>query len=631
MHVIQVIPLIRGTKIDILSYYSSTAYPIGSILEIPIRGKSHRAIVTSTELVSENKSSLKSASFTLRKLPEQTPTSLVPENISATAEKLSALYPSSMGAILYQLLPPDVRSGEYTYPIVSSHVHNEDTAPQILTAAAKERYVSYRSHIRSVLARRGSIVFVVPTSADIAYAAAHLTQGIEDRIVVFSPTQTKTARLKAYTSYEDTSLAKLIITTPSHAFLDRVDLLSIIIERSASDYYRSAQRPYLDHRTTLATYARTTGRSIIFGDILPRTEDEYKRRNEIYTTYNEETKRIAFPSPLTIVEQKDASTPEKPFALFSKELTARVENALEGKGRVFLYGARRGIAPVVTCIDCGYIFRCPDSQTPYSLVKTISKTGNEERWFVSGTSGKKLRAADTCPSCGGWRLRARGIGIQHVFEEASSLFAKHKVFLLDHLTASTRKRAQKIIDEFYATRGAILVGTQMALPYLMEHGVDISSVVSLDATRSNPTWRADENVFRLLLELRELSSQGVIVQTRTAPDTVLNCATYGSLEVFYNEEIELREQLQYPPFSLFALLSYTGEKSIVLQIEDTIKKITTGFTASFYSNPNSTDGKVLRHALFRIPEADKNKKQFLETLKTLPPYIRIEIDPARIV
>ncbi len=631
MFVIQVIPLIRATKIDTLSYFSSVEYDIGTFLTIPIRGKEHRAVVTEVKPVAHTKTNLKSASFTLRKIPEQAPQSSVPTNIRTAAEKLTKIYPSSVGAILYQLLPPDVRSGQYQFPHISSLVHHEDSVPQLLTATMKDRYVSYRSHIRGVLARRGSVVFVVPTTADIIYAQKNLSQGIEDRVVIFSPAQTKSERQKAYNAYEDTSLAKLIITTPSHAYLDRVDLLSIVIDSAGSDYYRSQLRPYLDHRKALAIYATVTGRNILLGDILPRTEDEYYRRTEIFSTYNEETKRIVFSSPLNIIEQKDKSTPEAPFALFSKELKMRVNNVLDAKGRIFMYGARRGIAPVITCIDCGYIFRCPDSDTPYSLVKTISKTGNEERWFVSGTSGKKIRAADTCPGCGGWRLRARGIGIQFVHDEAIAAFPNHKIFLLDHITASTRKRAQKIIDDFYTSRGAILVGTQMTLPYLTLQGVDLSAIISLDATRSNPTWRADENVFRLLLQLRELTTQEVMIQTRTTPDSVLESAKHGGLEVFYNEELELREQLQYPPFSTFILLTWTGEKTVVDTIEQTIRTITSPYEGTYYNSPTSTDAKTMRHSLFRLSISNKEKEVFIETLKKLPPFIRIEIDPARIV
>jgi len=631
MFVIKVIPLIRGTKLDTLSYFSSVNYTIGTFVSVPIRGKKYFAIIVEAEPVSHSKSALKSATFTLRKLPDQPDARTVPSCVLSTAEQLTKTYPCSVGAILYQLLPPDVRNGQYQYPTVSSFTHNEETAPQVVTATINDRYVSYRSHIRSVLARRGSILFVVPTSTDLEYAYKHLSQGIEDRVVLFSPYQTKRDKKKAYTSYEDTSLAKLIITTPTYAYLDRVDLLSIIIENAASDFYKNRTRPYLDHRNALTTQARLAGRSILLGDILPRTEDEHYRRTERYTTHNEEIKRIAFPTPLTIIEQKDKPTPDIPFSLFSPKLLSRVKNTLDSRGRVFLYGARRGISPVIACIDCGHIFRCPDSYTPYSLMRTTSREGEEERWFVSSTSGKRVRAADTCDECGSWRLKERGIGIQHVYDECQNNFPDHQVFLFDHITASTKNKAQKIIEEFYSHERAILVGTQMALPYLNMKGVDLSAIISLDATRANPTWRADENTFRLLLQLREISSKEVLVQTRSTPDELLKLATQGSLESFYNDEIALRESLNYPCFSTFILLSWTGDKTTVDTIEDSVKSATVIYTGNFYNNPTSTNNKILRHALFRLPPKDAKLPEFIETLRTLPPYIRIEVDPNRIV
>ena len=631
MFVIKVIPLIRGTKLDTLSYFSSVNYTIGTFVNVPIRGKKYFAIVIEANPVSNSKSALKSATFTLRKLPDQPEAKTVPTCVLNTAEQLTKIYPCSLGAILYQLLPPDVRNGQYQYPVVSSFTHNEETTPQIITSTTNERYVSYRSHIRSVLARRGSILFVVPTTADLDYAFKHLSQGIEDRVVLFSSYQNKKDKKKAYDAYEDTSLAKLIITTPTYAYLDRVDLLSIIIENAASDFYKNRTRPYLDHRTALTAQARIAGRSILLGDILPRTEDEHFRRTEIYTTHNEEIKRIAFPTPLTVIEQKDKPSPDVPFSLFSKKLLSRVKNTLDSKGRVFLFGARRGISPVITCIDCGHIFRCPDSNTPYSLMRTTSKEGEEERWFVSSTSGKRVRAADTCDKCGSWRLRERGIGIQHVYDECVDNFPNQKVFLFDHITASTKNKAQKIIEEFYSHKSAILVGTQMALPYLNMKGVDLSAIISLDATRANPTWRADENTFRLLLQLREMSSKEVLVQTRSEPDELLRLATQGGLESFYNEEIALRETLNYPCFSTFILLSWTGDKATIDDIEKSVKSATVVYTGNFYNNPTSTRSKILRHALFRLPPKDKKLPEFIETLRSLPPYIRIEVDPNRIV
>ena len=630
MFVIEVIPLIRGTKIDTLSYYSGTDYAVGTFLDVMIRNKRQRAVVTATYAVAESKTELRNAAFTLQKLLPQSQISSVPEHIKETAQKLTKIYPFGVGAILFQLLPPEVRDGRYQYPKISTLIQTEESTPKVLTAKKSDRFIIYRSHIRSILARRGSVMFVTPTSADVAMAKMQLAQGIEDRIVIFSPNQTPKERLAAFAAFEDTSLAKVIIATPSHAYLDRVDLLSIIVENEASDFYRGRVRPYLDHRTALIVHAKTTGRSILLGDILPRPEIELKRRTELYSTESEETKRLSFTSLLTIVEQKEKPTADNPFSLFSKELTQRITATINSRGRVFLFGARRGLSPVVTCIDCGYIFRCGDSGSPFSLLRT-NKDGKEERWFVSSTSGKRLRAEDTCPNCSSWRLRERGIGIQSVYDDCLLAFPKQKILLFDHLTANTSKRALGIISNFYADRGTILIGTSMALPYLANQGVDLSAVISLDATRANPTWHTDENVLRLILELREFSHKEVLIQTRSATDDLLRCANSGQIESFYTEELSLREVLKYPPYATFILLSWQGDTVAVEKIETEVKKRTAKFTGNFYSNPLSNDSKTLRHALFRIPGEEPAYVELIEIVRTFPPYIKIEIDPNRIV
>ncbi|MCA9357066.1 hypothetical protein H6784_01605 [Candidatus Nomurabacteria bacterium] len=630
MFVIQVTPLIRGTQLESLSYYSGVSYEVGSFIEVPIRGKKQPAVVIEVKSASHTKTALKAATFSLRKLPNQADPVILPETIRKTASELTKIYSASVGSILYSLLPPDVRSGSRPYPRSEDNTQNEETTPQLLTAKVDERYVIYQGQIRSIFAHRGSVLFVVPTATEVEYAVTALSQGIEDRVIVFSPSQTKRQRDASYKKLEDTTLTKLIITTPAYAYFERIDLINIIIEQSASGHYVTRQRPYLDHRDALITFAKVSGRSILLGDLTPRTEDEAKRRDEIYLTYGEEAKRIAFSAPLTIITQKDKPKPETPFQLFSTELVTSVERALEARGHVFFYAARRGLAPVVACIDCGYIFRCPDSNTPYSLMRTM-KHGQEERWFVSSTSGRRVRAADVCLNCGSWRLRERGIGIQQVYDEWKNLLPNYNVTIMDNTTASTAKQAKKVADEFFAQRSGVLIGTQIALPFLSQ-GVDVSAVISLDAARTIPTWRADESLFRLLMRLRECTHKEVIVQTRTETDNLMIHATRGAIERFYDDEIALRKMLQYPPYSTFILLTWTGTSTSVLELEKPIKLILENQSVQYYNNPNSTNSKTLRHGLIRIPNSDKELYvTCLKATRNLPPYVKIEINPERIV
>lgn len=631
MFVVEVIPLVRGTKINTLSYFSSQDLVVGTFVSVPIRSKNYRAIVVAAKPVSQQKTQLKTADFSLRKLPPQENLSVIPKTIRQTAEELTKTYPISAGAILYQMLPPDIKNGSYQFSDTSPLIHEEDPTPQILTATRAERYVAYRSFVRGILARRGSVIFVVPTIADLALAQKELSVGIENRIVTFSPYQTKNERQQAFTAFEDTTIAKIIITTPAFAYLERVDLLAIVLERGGSNLFRERVRPYLHHLTALTVHAKTTGRQLLIGDILPRTEEEAKRRQDFYQTHGEEAKRLVFPSAFTVVEQKAKPIPENSYSLFSTKLKNRIKNTIDGRGRVFLFGARRGLAPAVVCIDCGFIFRCPDSHTPYSLLRTKNKAGEEERWFISSVSGSRVRAADVCSQCGSWRLRQLGLGIQQVYDDCVATFPDQDVILFDSQTAPNKKKAQDLIKNFYTKRGQILVGTQMTLPYLAEKGVELSAVISLDATRSSPTWRADEDTFRTLLEIRDFTHKEVVVQTKAEPDELLSNVARGFVDKFYSDQISLRESFNYPPFATFILLSWLGNKKQIDEVEAGVKHLTQKYHGSFYSNPASTAQKTLRYALFRLPPRSPELAQFIILLRELPPYIKIEINPDRIV
>ncbi len=630
MFVIEVIPLVRGVQIESLTYFSSTDYGRGTIVHIPVRGKTVSGVVIECAPVSSAKTALKAATFSLRKLPPNQRTTTLSHHLLLTVEELYKSLPAKRGAILFSLLPPDVRSGLAMYPPLPSHSGNEDPTPQLLAAPKQERIIAYQSIIRTAFAHRGSVLLVVPTATAVSTLYEALHHGITDRVVCFSGEQSKTTRAKAYAQFADLSRSSLIITTPHFAYLDRPDLTTIIIEEVGSQQYVERVRPYLDHRTALTTLARVAKRSIILGDITTRTDDEYQLRAEKYLTYGEPQRRLTVPATLTILTQHDKPKGEVPFSLFSPELKKRIDTALEGRHNVFLYAARRGLAPVVACIDCGHVFRCPDSGTPYSLLRTHHPTRGEERWFLSSTSGKRVRAADVCPDCGSWRLRERGIGIQYIEDEVKALFPQTPLVVFDATTASTHKKAKALQKTMAQHKGAIFLGTTMMMAYLPDN-IYLSAIVSLDAVRAIPTWRADESLFRLLLTLREASNHEVVVQTRTEPDDLLLYAARGATDRFHDDELHLREMLAYPPYATFYFLSWQGTIEHLKETETLIKQLLTpiNIEAEFYTNPQSNPQKPIRHCLIRVRHTKDT--HLVEILRHLPPHVAVVVNPDRIV
>lgn len=629
MFVIEVIPLKRGIQTDKLTYFGSISFEPGTMVRIPVRNNEIFGLVSRATEVSTAKTALRAATFSLRKLPQQTnPRSLSPGLIK-TAQDLAQLYATSVGSILFNLLPPEVQSGEIALPHTHFVEGTEIHAPEVLQANKRERFVAYRSLVRETFAHSGSVLIVVPTSMHADELLEALEGGIEDRTIVLTSTLPKKKLRDAYSQLEDFSKPKLIIATPAHATIERHDVTTVILENARSPYYKEQTRPYLDHRDVLRIHAKHTGRRLLFADLLMRSEEEFLRREDIYQTYGIPQRRIELQGKLEVLHHPEKHETTAGFQLFLPEVVNLIKETKKRKTHTFLFAARRGLAPVVACMDCSYIFRSPETDAPYSLIR-LMKNGVEERWFVCGSSGHRERAADTCPTCGSWRLRERGIGIQQVHDELVKIAKDTPIILFDHTTASTYKKAHFLRDTFYKTKGAILLGTHMAIPYLTKP-IDNSVIVNMDALYATPTWRLEEENLALLLALREVTSDTVYIQTRSKDTDLITHAKHGGIEHFYTEELALRQSFNYPPFSTFVHLTWQGTPEVVAKIEPIVHQALAPFTPSYYTSPPSPRGLPIYYGLMRIPRGSWPSEKLSAALRSLPPSVRVVINPDRII
>jgi primosomal protein N' (replication factor Y) len=487
----------------------------------------------------------------------------------------------------------------------------------------------YQTVVREAFARGSSVLFVVPTAHRAGLAERELSHGIEDRVVVLSG-EKRTAKGGERMERLSGERPLLIITTPAFAYLERADIGTVVVEASRARGYRGMRRPYLDHVHAILTHARLTKRAVIIGDLVPYAEHVEALRERRFGEHGEHPKRINLPGKLSVIAQKKDYDGTIPFTLFSPELLDSIETVMKKRGRVFLLSARRGLSPLVACADCGHIFRDPESGAPLSLHRTF-KQGVEERILVSSASGYRERMRDTCPHCGGWRLRERGIGIQQVEIELKKKLPDVAITVMDHTTATTDGKAKKIIEVFYGIHSQVMLGTSLALPYL-EKPIDASGIVSMDSLLAVPSWRQQEEAFATLLTLREKTNGPVWAQTRhRADDRVLALAARGELGVFYDEEIEARRSWNYPPFATFVLLSFKGAKDAVAATEATLQVQFAPYGIMFYGTPEEDGMHTLRRGLMRFPRESWPNADVVTLLRALPPTIKVEFDPERIV
>ena len=120
-----------------------------------------------------------------------------------------------------------------------------------------------------------------------------------------------------------------------------------------------------------------------------------------------------------------------------------------------------------------------------------------------------------------------------------------------------------VLGDFRAGKIDILVGTQMIAKGLHFPNVTLVGIIYADSALHQPDFRAGERTFQLLTQVAGRAGRGdvegeVFVQAFTPFHPAIQFARRHDFVGFYEQEIEFREQLKYPPASRVALLTLKG-------------------------------------------------------------------------
>src|SRR5213075_793669 len=93
--------------------------------------------------------------------------------------------------------------------------------------------------------------------------------------------------------------------------------------------------------------------------------------------------------------------------------------------------------------------------------------------------------------------------------------------------------------------------------------VTLVGIIYADLSLHQPDFRAGERTFQLLTQVAGRAGRGdvegeVVVQAFTPFHPAIQYARRHDFAGFYDQEIEFREQLKYPPISRVALLTLKG-------------------------------------------------------------------------
>ena len=249
---------------------------------------------------------------------------------------------------------------------------------------------------------------------------------------------------------------------------------------------------------------------------------------------------------------------KKMESIFSRELLDEIGSRLKKKENVIILQNRRGFATQIFCNDCGEVVTCPDCSV--SMVHHLNK--NILRCHYCGIVQSVPKA---CPTCGSLGLKFFGTGTQRVEDELDFYFPNAKIERVDSDSINKKGKLGEILNSFRKGEIDILVGTQMVSKGLDFANVTLVGVIAAETSLWMPDFRADERTFQLLTQVAGRSGRSekegeVIIQTQNQKHFVLQKVLMNDYKGFYEKEIGLREQYEYPPFIRIGLIEMKDEK-----------------------------------------------------------------------
>jgi len=344
---------------------------------------------------------------------------------------------------------------------------------------------------------------------------------------------------------------KIAIGARSAIFAPFKNVGIIIVDEEHDPSYKQEEKLKYHARDVAVVRAKQAEATLLLGSATPSLESFYNAEKGKFHLLNL-PERIEG-RPLPRVEVVDV---KKEGGLLSEKLRAALQKNIEDKKQSLLFLNRRGFANFILCPDCGLTFKCPNC----SVTLTYHLRDRSLRCHYCDY---RIQAPGDCPKCQGHRLQGMGIGTERLEQEIKSLFPGAHVERMDRDTTSRRRSHLQILKRLESGSIDILVGTQMIVKGHDFPNVTFVGVVSADTSLHFPDFRSSERTFQLLTQVAGRAGRGeffgeVVIQTFN-PDhySILRAKDHDYIG-FYQEEIQFRKALEYPPFSRFINFRLVG-------------------------------------------------------------------------
>jgi len=451
-----------------------------------------------------------------------------------------------------------------------------------------ERIGVYVKFTQKALEEGKQIIILTPSESHLSVWAKIFRGRFGDRVVVFDENITQKNKYIKWLKIRNSQI-DIVLGMRSTIFAPFDKLGLIIVDQEHNGLYKEERAPRYNAREVALKRAELEKVPIILSSETPSLESYWNTLKNNYLKLN----LISDKKENSLLKNKlvDMNKEKSKKKLISYELQESILRSLKRGKQVVLFLNKRGFSSFVICNKCGFVPKCPDCNHTLSYHLDFFNTAQ----LVCHSCGKRIRMLKVCSQCSSKDIKPLGVGTQRLESEIKKMFPRAKTRRIDQDAIVQKEERIKLLKDFKNGKIDILIGTQMVIKEVDFKNVDLVGIVSADTLLNLPDYRSSEKNFQLLYEVispfeKIESPIEVIIQTFNPKHHSIIALKERNYDYFYQREIALRKELDYPPFTHLIKIEVKGKGKE--QVEQKIKLLIV-YIDSICENEETPEFKLL--------------------------------------
>jgi len=424
---------------------------------------------------------------------------------------------------------------------------------------------------------------------------------------------------------------KIIIGVRSALFLPFSSLGLILIDEEQDPNYKQEEKnPKINIKDAGIYYAKTLQIPVILASQTPSLETYYQTQVGKYHLINYKKNPLPKENQIQILDIKSQTQLQQTIGIFAEESYQAIYKQKKKKQISVLFINRKGYAPKIVCNACGHVHFCPSCDIPLTYHKHI----NRLKCHYCGYQEDNIYF---CKHCGSNDLTYEGFGTEKIEEQLHTIFPNFTIERLDSEKFKTPKQLSDFLQSIQKNQLDILIGTQLITKILHLKNIELFIVLLADMMIHIPNFRAFEYSYQFLrqiindFDIPNQPHKQIIIQTRI-PNHKLFGYLFKDYATYYHDQLLLREELNYPPFTrlIEIELLHTNQNILNASIGNFDKLLKNAYSDYILGPSIPSIAKLKNHYrinyLLKIPKNQNTAKIKLHIQKAFKDFVQIEKD-----